>query len=1131
MKLRKSTIRKKWFGALFSLIICLLAQLDAHAQGQVNVSGTVSGPDGDPIAGVTVSLEGTSSAVATDNEGRYALNNVASGGTLVFQAVGYETTSIVIGGKTTINIELIPGQEALDEVVVTALGIKREERSLGYSVGKVDGAELSRVANENVLSGMAGKVPGVAISSTGGTGSSVSMVIRGATSLSSDNQPLFVVDGVPIANTLNNVSQIGSDNRVDYGNAISSLNPDDIQSVSILKGPSAAALYGSRAGNGVVLITTKSGASVNKMTVSVSSNTVFDMPYRYLDFHTKFATGVFPFTPEFNPFPGGILQIEEGSAGGIGPELDKGYKAIQWNSPLDENGNPIATELKSYPDNVKNFVETGITTTNGISIANNTDKMNYRISYSNMINRGIIPNTDLSRNSLNMSSTLKLHPDFSVSTNVDYSRNGADNRPATNRGANPMQWAYGVSPHINILDLKNYWVEGKENIEQRTAALGEKNNPYFLAYGVNNSFVRDRIFGNVRADWQITPELEVMVRYALDNYQEQRESKIPYSYTDDPRGAYGIMNLRRQEQNADFLATYKRGFDWMDLSVSAGGNTRYVHNRDESNSSKGGSGLVVPGLYTLANISPSGLNYGSYLSEKSVNSVYGMMNIGFNDMVYLDLTARNDWSSTLPVDNRSYFYPSASLSVLLDEVFSLPQQVNLLKVRGGVARAGNDTGPYNLINVLANAGAWDDLTRLTKPGNLLLPNLKPEIATSYEYGLDLGLWDNRLRFEGTYYQLDNENQIIPTKLPGSSGFTSKNINAGLLRSRGFELLVGGTPVLTTDWRWDINVNWYRNRTRIMELTEGLEFYDLWGDAKGGARTYVGQEIGNLYDAQLITVTDPNSAYYGWPLLDEQGSWQSIGMNNTTNKIGNFNPDFTMGVMSSLSYKRFSLNFSLDMRFGGDFVSQTYRYSESDLRTQRFLDNLIHPNGMSGAELANYLVDNDLVVVRGNKFNIVGGPTQEMGGFPFELEDGSQFPYGGVFNPGVIATYDGDGNITGYTENLGGPGTKYIAYGDNYPWDFMRAATFDASYIKLREISLGYDLPTNFVRRLGISNANIAVYSRNIILWTKSKIGIDPETAFQQESGAQAGSQFKQGIERYNVTPWVVPVGFKLGVNF
>jgi TonB-dependent SusC/RagA subfamily outer membrane receptor len=319
------------------------------------------------------------------------------------------------------------------------------------------------------------------------------MIIRGATSLSSDNQPLFVVDGVPIANTLNNVSQVGNDNRVDYGNAISSINPDDIESVSILKGPNAAALYGSRAGRGVVLITTKNGSKAKKMTVSVNSNTVFDKPYKYLNMHHKFATGILPFTPDNNPYPGGVLMIDEGSAGGVGPELDKGYKAIQWNSPKDANGNPIPTELVSHPDNVKNFVRTGITTTNGVAISNSNDLVTYRLSYSNMTNRGIIPNSDLFRNSLSINSAVKLSKKLTLSTNVDISRNNSNNRPATNRGANPLQWAYAVSPHIDIRDLRNYWVPGQEGLQQLSQGPGDYNNPWFLAYEVNNSFVRDRV--------------------------------------------------------------------------------------------------------------------------------------------------------------------------------------------------------------------------------------------------------------------------------------------------------------------------------------------------------------------------------------------------------------------------------------------------------------------------------------------------------------------------------------------------------------------------------------------------------------------------------------------------------------
>lgn len=1100
-----------------------------------NLDKTIKGKvtskiDGAALPGVSIVVKGSQLGTSSDASGNYSINvNEASKPVLVFSYIGHETQEVVVGNQSVIDVVLVEGVETLNETVVTALGLSREKRSLGYSVAEVNGKDISRVAQENVLNSLAGRVPGVTISSTGGTGSSVSMIIRGATSLSSDNQPLFVVDGVPIANTLNNVSQVGNDNRVDYGNAISSLNPDDIENVSILKGPNAAALYGSRAGRGVVLITTKNGSKSKKMTVSVNSNTVFDKPYKYLNMHHKFATGILPFTPDNNPYPGGVLMIDEGSAGGVGPELDKGYKAIQWNSPKDANGNPIPTELVSHPDNVKNFVRTGITTTNGVAISNSNDLVSYRLSYSNMTNRGIIPNSDLFRNSLNINSSVKLAKKLTLSTNVDISRNNSNNRPATNRGTNPLQWAYAVSPHIDIRDLRNYWVPGQEGLQQLSQGPGDYNNPWFLAYEVNNSFVRDRVFGNVKADWQITPHLSLMGRYALDTYREQRETKIGNSYTNDSRGGYGVINLSRFERNADFLLSYKRDINNFSFSVSGGGNTRYQKNMDLSTTSGNGTGLVIPGLYTLSNIAPQNLRYSSYLSERAVFSAYGLANIGFKDMVYLDLTARNDWSSTLPKANRSYFYPSASLSVLLNEVFRMPNQISLFKARGSWAQVGNDTQPYNLLATLGNSGAWDGITRLSKSGSILLPDLKPEIATSYEYGLDLNLYHNRVRLTATYYQVENRNQIIPTKLPGSSGYSSKNINAGLLVSKGLEFTLGGTPIDKNGWRWDINANWSRNRTTIKSLSDGLEFYTLWTDAKGGAWTYVGEQIGDIYDAELVTVKDKSSPYYGYPILDENGSWQSISASKTRNKIGNFNPDFLLGLQTSLSYKGFTLNMSFDWRQGGNFVSQTYRYGESDLKSQRFLDNLINPNGMTGDQLRNYLVNNNKVVVTGNKFNIVGGPTKAYGGFPFEY-GGNTYDYA-VFNPGVIAQYNEAGEITGYTENLGGAGTKYIPYGDNYPWDFTRAATFDASFVKLREVSLGYDLPGNFVKRIGLQNANIAVYSRNIILWTKAKIGIDPEQAFQQESGAQAGTQFKQGIERYNVTPWVIPVGFRLGLTF
>ena len=424
---------------VFALGISTMIAQTRTITGKITASS-----DGTGIPGVNIQVKGSQKGTSSNASGTYSLEVSGASPVLSITSIGFDAQEIKVGNRNVVDVVMTSSTQELNEVVVTALGIKREEKSLGYSVGKVSGKDLNRVITENVLNGLSGKLAGVSINATGATGSSVSMIIRGAKSLSNDNQPLFVIDGVPVINTLNNIGQVGNDNRVDYGNAISDLNPDNIESVSVLKGPSAAALYGSRAGNGVVLITTKTGAKSNKMTVNVNSNTVFDNPFKYLNMHSKFATGVLPFTPDNNPYPGGIMSIEEGSAGGIGPELDKGYTAIQWNSPKDAAGKSIPTELKSYPNNLKNFVQTGITTTNGFSISNSTDAATYRISYSNMTNRGLIPGSDLFKNSIDLATSLKLTNKIKLSTNFDFSRNNSNNRPASERGSNPLQWAYAV---------------------------------------------------------------------------------------------------------------------------------------------------------------------------------------------------------------------------------------------------------------------------------------------------------------------------------------------------------------------------------------------------------------------------------------------------------------------------------------------------------------------------------------------------------------------------------------------------------------------------------------------------------------------------------------------------------------
>jgi len=1132
-----TTKRKLFIGAIF-VLLSILGRDNLMAQ-TVTITGKItSEQDGLGVSGASVSLKGTTKGTYSNDNGTFSLEISGANATLVISSIGFDAQELLIGNQTVFDIILVPSSSVLGEVVFTALGIKREEKSLGYSVARVDGKEINRLPQENILNSLAGKMAGVTISAIGGTGSSVSMVIRGAKSLSSDNQPLFVIDGVPIANTLNNISQVGNDNRVDFGNSISGLNPDDIENVSVLKGPSAAALYGSRAGNGVVLITTKSGSKSKKMTVSVFSNTVFDEPFKYLKWQTKFGPGQFsaiPVSITKNPLSnafGKLIQEEIGAT--YGAELDKGYSEVQWNSPLDANGKRVPTPLVSHKNNVANFVQTGITSTNGVSFANASDTYSYRMSYSNMQNRGIIPNSDLFRNTFNLNTSLKINRRMTLSNNLDVSRSSSNNRPAGNRGANPLEWAYNVSPHINILDLQDYWMPGQEGLQQRTPFNGVYNNPYFLANEVNNSFERDRVFGNIKLNYQITPEFSLMGRYAIDKYNEVREMKIANSYTNDPRGAYGNINLSNFESNADFLATYKKDLNQFNFSVSVGVNARYQKGSNVTNATRGGTGLIVPGAYNIQNIAPANLDFFSSWFQRAIYSAYGLANIGFKDMIYLDVTARNDWSSTLPVANRSYFYPSASLSILLNEMFNLPSQISLFKLRGGAAQVGNDANPYQLLGTLSNAGTWDGIPRLTTPGTLLIPDLKPEIVTSYEVGGDLSFFNDQLRFSGTYYIVENRNQILSTKLPPSSGYSLKNINAGLLESKGVELSMGLTPVKSNDWNWDINLNWTRNRTRILELSDGLPFYTLWQDAKGGAWTYVGDEIGDIYDAEIVTVKDPSSPYFGYPILDKTGKWQSIDAIITKNKIGNFNANFLMGMQTSLSYKSLSINLSFDWRNGGQFVSQTYRYGEENGRSQLFLDKLINPNGLTGDALKNYLVENQekLIKINGNYFPLVGGPTPEYGPFGFKYGPYT-FPHGGVFIPGVIAKgYDAAGNATGYIENLGGPGTTTLPFAGSTAWSFTRAFLYDADFLKLREVSISIELPQNLLKKIGVQSANFSINSRNIILWTKAKINIDPEMAFQQEAAVQGGgSQFKQGIERYNVTPWVIPIGFKLGVTF
>ena len=1075
------------------------------------ITGRVVDADGNPLIGVTVRVKGTSRGTITDMNGNYEIVDLEEDDVLIFTYVGKTTQEIRVGDNTVLNVTLVDDAEQLQEVVVTALGIKRDQKSLGYSVAEVSGEDITTVTQENPINALAGRVPGLTLNQTGGVGSTSSVVIRGMTSLTTDNQPLYVIDGVPVESGLNNVRDMGDRNSVDYGSPIADLNPDDISNISVLKGPSAAALYGSRAANGVILISTKTGAQGEKMKVDFSSSNVFENPYKFLNFHYRYASG------------NRGNRLDESSAYWVGPELDVGNKAVQWNSPLDENGNPIPTELRSYPDNMKNFLNTGFTTNNNISLRGGGSQSTYRVSYGNMTHNGLVPGSDLFRNSLSSVFSHNFNEDIKISTNINYVRSHSNNRGSSGSRGSALEAVYDF-PHIDIRDQRQYWIEGREHIEQRRVTE-DGDNPYFLAMAKTNSFVRNRLYGNVRLDYTILPGLSAFARIALNRTDENRESKIPWSYSRMPEGGYFLWEIGHEEINTDFLLSYDRRFENFDFTVSAGGNYLNKKYDDLYNGVSGrGRGLVIPGLYRISNIPRDILTTVNFSTLKKMYSLYGLVSVGIKDQLYIDFTGRNDWSSTLPSYNRSFFYPSVSASWLLNETFELPRNVSLLKFRAGWAQVGNDTDPYQLEPVIGiNSLSGYPSVSTSISGRLLNPQLKPEIATSIEYGIDVNLYQNRFRFEATYYDMVNRNQILDVGTPSSSGYDSKLINAGKLESKGWEVLIGGTPLRTENWRGEININFSRNRTTIVELADGIDRIQLWDENGGGSYGRVGEELGAIYSRGYAQVEDPNSPYYRWPILDNQGSWQRLDDPQDWIEVGNFNPDFLLGGQMNLSYKRFSVNASMDWRVGGEFLSFTYRYGESDWKSQRQIDNLI-PGGLYSPEELVALLKSDpekYIIPQNGNFPRVGGYTKETGGL---YTDFGGEGWDGGFIPGVKLGDDGE-----YIEVLGGPGTFIAPISDIFAWRFNQQVAFDASFIKLREVSFGYDIPPF----RGVNNLKVSLFARNLLLWTAANIGIDPERAFTRGGSFQGDTRmmFKQGIEWQNVVPFTVSFGFNVNMSF
>lgn len=1044
------------------------------------ITGTVyDAATNEPLPLVTVAVKGTTIGMVTDIDGKYNISVPDDATVLTFSFVGYQTLEEQIGTRTTIDVQMTELVTSLEEVVVTALGVERETKALGYSVQEVQGDDLVEARETNMVNSLSGKVAGVQVTGSGTTiGGSSRVIIRGESSLNINaNQPLFVVDGIPISN--GNAGASGSGNlEVDYGNSAGEVNPDDIASVSVLKGPAAAALYGSRAANGAILITTKSGKGKKGIGVSVNSNVTFDNPLRLPEWQDVYGQGN---NGQFAFVDGSGSGIADGVDESWGPKME-GQLIPQFDSPRDAAGfrggdlNAPAgstitpTPWTASPDNINDFFETGVTFSNNVSLTSASDNGNIRLSWTNLDQQGMVPNTDLKRNTLALKTGLNLTEKLTVNASVNYVRSKSGNRPAISYGTESLMYLWiWYGRQINTNNLRDYWMPGLEGQQQFNYNYNYHDNPYFTTYENTNGQVKDRVFGTVSATYQFTDELSLMVRTGLDFYNELRDRKRAFSTQRFPQGMYREDDLYFYEQNSDFLLTYDKTLNNdFRFTVSVGGNQmRQINNYNRTVAPQ----LLIPEIYNFSN-SAVNLQVAQSDSEKKINSFYGFGQLAFKNMIFLDVTGRNDWSSTLPADNNSYFYPSVTLSGALSDMFVLPNAISFAKLRLAYAEVGNDTNPYSLTNVYGSSTAWGGVQAKSESSTLANSELKPERTSSYEIGADLRFLDGRLGVDFTYYDNRTKDQIIPITLDIATGYSSRIINAGEIKNSGMELMVMGSPIQKGNGlSWDVGVNFTRNRSTVIELDENIDAYTLTERNGAYVQAREGERMGDIYGVGFARVEDPNSEYYGQIIHSAEGTPLR---DSELKKQGNYNPDWMMGIQNSFSYKNFDLNFLFDIRQGGIVVSRTKTI------------------GSTSGQLKETLYGRE-------------------NGYDLSV-DGN-----GIVSPGVVENPDGS-----YS-----PNTFKISSRDwhnrYYERNNVEAAKYDASYVKLREVRLSYNFPRTWFENSFIQSIKFSVVGRNLALWTDNP-HFDPDVM------AMSGGTLQPGIENM-AYPSARSIGFNLNLKF
>ncbi len=1029
-------------------LACLVLVGINLAQAQtVRVTGTVtSSEDGMPIPGVSVVVKGTTVGGITNADGKYELNVPADAQALMFSFVGLKTQEVAIAGRTVIDIVMEPEFMEVEEVVVTALGIKRAEKATGYAIQSVKGDEIAKARETNVVNSLQGKIAGAIITNTSGAvGASTRIVLRGANSLSGDNQPLFVVDNVIINNSNFGNTETAGVNR---GSGASDINPNDIESISVLKGPNAAALYGSRAANGVIIITTKSGTKGQKgLGITYTNTSTFETPLRLPNFQNEYGQG-----------SGGAFEFVDGAGHGIndgtdeswGPKLDIGLMIPQWNSPVDNNGVRQATPWVSYPDNVKNFFELGKTFTHNLTIDGGNENSSFRASFTNSKQTGMIPNTDLTKNSLSLNASITPHKLFTVNVTGNYMKAESGNMPGYGYDAqNVMQQFFWFGRQVDIADLKTY---KNPDGSKRNWNYNYHNNPYFTLHENLNTQVRDRFFGNAKASFKFTDWLSAKAGIGTDYYTNLNTSRAAWGDIDNAYGYYSENKTTFREVNTDFLFLFNKKFgEDIEVMLNAGGNRMdqyFQRNTGDADE------LAVEGVYNLSN-SKVPQRTSNVKSIKRINSLYYSGQIAWKNALFLDFTGRNDWSSTLPKDNNSYFYPSFSLSGIVTDLLNVESNIlSYAKVRASWAKVGDDTDPYKLLPTLSFGDGWNASTKMLNqfvPNEMPNDKLKPQSTTSIEVGGNFRFFLNRVNLDITYYNAKTYDQIISVPVSAASGYLTKVVNAGQINNNGLEISLGVIPIKTKDFEWNLTFNYAKNNNEVVKLAEGVDRYVLGTYWSLQVMAIPGQPFGSLYGYDLRR--DPNGNVLHIDGLPQQGDLKILG---------NYSPDWIGGINNEFFYKGINFGFLVDIRQGGDIYTMTTTW------------------GRYSGVLEETLL--------GREGGIVGIGTK----------------------PGPNGTYVPNDVIVSAEEYNKAAYQNSIAY----------PSIFDASFIKLREVKLGYTFSK--LGNLPLRDLSINLVGRNLAILKTSVPHIDPETAFSNNNA--------QGIE-FGQLPSARSLGFNVSVKF